>query len=82
MWLNGEQKKIKELKARAEIALATPENVPSPCVSVCVMHTKTGFCQGCWRTISEIAGWSGSGDASKRQVWQHILLRLQPLQKS
>ena len=78
MWINRDQKKINELTARAEKAMAVPENVPSPCVSVCVMNAKTGLCQGCWRTLAEIAGWSGSGDAHKRQIWQQILVRIQP----
>ncbi|UTW52668.1 DUF1289 domain-containing protein [bacterium SCSIO 12827] len=29
----------------------------SPCISVCVVDEPTGFCQGCWRTVDEIAQW-------------------------
>jgi predicted Fe-S protein YdhL (DUF1289 family) len=77
MWRSSEQKKNQDLCERARHALAVPENVSSPCVSVCVMDAQSGLCRGCWRTIAEIAAWSGSGDDSKRQVWQHILLRIQ-----
>lgn len=31
--------------------------VVSPCISVCKLDSKTGFCEGCWRTRTEIAGW-------------------------
>ena len=31
------------------------QNVPSPCISVCRMDEATGLCQGCWRTLGEIA---------------------------
>jgi predicted Fe-S protein YdhL (DUF1289 family) len=31
--------------------------VPSPCVSVCVIDPPTGLCAGCYRTLDEIAGW-------------------------
>ena len=30
----------------------------TPCVNVCVMNTATGQCEGCRRTIAEIASWS------------------------
>jgi predicted Fe-S protein YdhL (DUF1289 family) len=31
--------------------------VPSPCVSICVIDSVTGWCAGCYRTLDEIAGW-------------------------
>jgi predicted Fe-S protein YdhL (DUF1289 family) len=51
---------------------ATTSTVPSPCVSVCRMNPGTGFCEGCWRTIDEIAAWSQLDDQAK----QAILVRL------
>jgi predicted Fe-S protein YdhL (DUF1289 family) len=53
--------------------LGTP--VPSPCVNVCRMNAATGLCEGCLRSISEIAAWSQLDDQDKRAVWQHIALR-------
>ena len=35
------------------------DDVPSPCVDVCRMNAATGFCEGCHRTLDEIACWSG-----------------------
>jgi len=29
----------------------------SPCVNVCVMDARSGFCHGCWRTLAEIRDW-------------------------
>jgi uncharacterized protein len=43
--------------------------VPSPCISVCRMDAATGWCEGCWRTIDEIAGWSRMSDDERRAVW-------------
>ncbi len=43
--------------------------VPSPCVSVCTMNPANDFCDGCQRTIGEIAAWSSMGDIEKRHVW-------------
>jgi predicted Fe-S protein YdhL (DUF1289 family) len=30
---------------------------PSPCIGVCRIDGKTGWCEGCWRTLDEIADW-------------------------
>lgn len=42
--------------------------VASPCISVCRMHEATGWCEGCLRTIGEIAAWGGLDDAGKLGV--------------
>lgn len=61
--------------------LQPPSNTPSPCVSVCRMHGLTGWCEGCLRTIDEIAMWSQMSDREKREVWKQLpLRRLNPLQ--
>jgi predicted Fe-S protein YdhL (DUF1289 family) len=49
---------------------ATP--IPSPCISVCRITPATGLCEGCLRTLDEIAGWSTFGDEAKRAVWAAI----------
>ncbi|MBC8118575.1 MAG: DUF1289 domain-containing protein [Burkholderiaceae bacterium] len=49
--------------------------VPSPCVSVCNMNADTGWCEGCHRTIDEIARWSRMSDAEKSAVWTQLKLR-------
>ena len=46
--------------------------VPSPCVSVCRMDAATALCQGCLRTIDEIAAWSRLDDAGRREIWSRI----------
>lgn len=51
-------------------SLASP--VPSPCTSVCRMSETTGFCEGCWRTLDEIARWSAMSEAAKRAVWADL----------
>ena len=48
------------------------EPVPSPCNSVCRMSPRTGLCEGCLRTIDEIAAWSRMEEHEKRAVWQQI----------
>ncbi|WP_395688010.1 DUF1289 domain-containing protein [Caenimonas koreensis] len=51
-------------------------DVPSPCLSVCRMDPATDFCEGCMRTIDEIAAWGRMGDDEKRSVWKLIGIRL------
>ncbi|MEM5438112.1 DUF1289 domain-containing protein [Paraburkholderia diazotrophica] len=46
--------------------------VPSPCINVCRMDPANGLCEGCLRTIDEIANWSSFEDAAKRAVWDEI----------
>jgi predicted Fe-S protein YdhL (DUF1289 family) len=33
------------------------------------MNEATGFCEGCLRTIDEIAAWSSLDDAQKKAIW-------------
>lgn len=54
------------------------EPVPSPCTSVCRMDPRTGWCEGCARTIDEIAAWSAMSDDDKRAVWIALDARRKP----
>lgn len=49
--------------------------VPSPCISVCRMDPRTGLCEGCLRTVEEIAQWSVATEEVKRAVWMEIKRR-------
>ena len=62
-------------KWRELAALAPGESVPSPCNSVCRIAQSTGLCEGCLRTIDEIAAWSRLDDAGKRAVWERLAAR-------
>lgn len=42
--------------------------IASPCVSVCRMDPRTGWCVGCLRTIEEIATWGSMGEARRAEV--------------
>jgi predicted Fe-S protein YdhL (DUF1289 family) len=50
-------------------------SVPSPCIDVCRMHPATALCEGCSRTIEEIAAWGTSTDEKRRAVWMLIRQR-------
>ena len=59
-------------------ATVNPEGVSSPCTDVCKMSPVTGYCEGCQRTIAEIAGWSEYTDGQKRAVLARLPARKTP----
>jgi uncharacterized protein len=61
------------LETAREIDPAGP--VPSPCISVCRMDAATGLCEGCFRTLDEIADWGMASDDAKRALWQTLVQR-------
>jgi hypothetical protein len=53
----------------------SPETVKSPCVNICKMDARTGWCEGCLRTLDEIAVWSVLSDDDKRAVVAELAQR-------
>ncbi|PPE65848.1 hypothetical protein C1704_12250 [Caldimonas caldifontis] len=39
------------------------------------MNAATGWCEGCHRTLDEIAAWSTMSDLDKRAVWKRLPAR-------
>ncbi len=48
----------------------------SPCVGVCVMNPQTQLCEGCFRTLDEIAGWWDYPPSQKQAVLAQLDDRL------
>jgi uncharacterized protein len=44
---------------------APPRSIATPCVQVCAVDGESGLCLGCYRTLSEIAGWSRLTDEER-----------------
>lgn len=42
--------------------------VLSPCIGVCVIDAHSGYCQGCLRSLDEIAAWAGASDERRRAI--------------
>ena len=51
--------------------------VPSPCINVCKMDDHSGLCQGCLRTLDEIAGWGRADDAARLAILAAVARRRQ-----
>jgi predicted Fe-S protein YdhL (DUF1289 family) len=49
--------------------------VASPCIGVCRIDAGTGLCEGCLRTLDEIAAWGVLDDDARRDVWAAIRRR-------
>ncbi len=59
-----------------------PAPIPSPCISVCRMDERSGWCEGCLRTLDEIAEWSVMDARAKRAVWKLLPQRRQQIEPS
>jgi uncharacterized protein len=49
--------------------------MPSPCIGICRMDAGSGLCEGCFRTMDEIAYWRTATEDVKRTVWMEIKRR-------
>lgn len=55
--------------------------IESPCILVCSIDMKTGFCFGCGRTRDEIAGWLAMSDGERRAVMETLAARLETVER-
>ncbi|TWF49767.1 DUF1289 domain-containing protein [Neorhizobium alkalisoli] len=53
----------------------------SPCILVCSIDMKTGYCFGCGRTRDEIAGWMDFSDAERRSLMEILPARLETVER-
>lgn len=52
---------------------AAPDvDVASPCINVCRMNPDKAVCEGCLRTLDEIASWSAMSPEEKREVLERL----------
>jgi len=49
--------------------------VRSPCINVCRIDALTGWCEGCKRSLAEIAAWSTMGDERQRALLRQLPAR-------
>ena len=49
--------------------------IASPCVNLCRMDPRSGYCQGCFRTLAEIAAWSAAPDDEKLAILDRVAER-------
>jgi len=44
------------------------DTVSSPCINVCALDASERYCQGCFRTLAEIAAWSAASNAERLRI--------------
>lgn len=49
----------------------------TPCIKVCVIDPASGLCEGCGRTLDEIAQWSSLSEAERLAIMAVLPERLQ-----
>jgi len=49
--------------------------IASPCIDVCKLDEASGLCQGCCRTLTEIAAWSSASDPEKTLILAAVAQR-------
>ncbi|MBL6616964.1 MAG: DUF1289 domain-containing protein [Reyranella sp.] len=47
----------------------------SPCIGICTLDPKSGFCLGCKRTVEEIGRWMMLDDRDRQKVLDQLPLR-------
>jgi predicted Fe-S protein YdhL (DUF1289 family) len=55
---------------------SSPNDPPSPCVGICIINSQTQLCDGCFRTLDEIAAWWDYTPKQKRAVLAELEGRL------
>ncbi|UXN59796.1 DUF1289 domain-containing protein [Phyllobacterium zundukense] len=55
--------------------------IESPCILVCAIDMKTGFCFGCGRTREEIGAWSTMSPEVRRNVMAGLPGRLETVER-
>ena len=53
----------------------------SPCILICSMDDKTGYCFGCGRTREEIGSWTLYTDQERRAVMTALPARLENVER-
>jgi predicted Fe-S protein YdhL (DUF1289 family) len=49
--------------------------IESPCIKVCEIDEKTGYCKGCYRTRGEIKQWGLMCEADREKIIKQTIVR-------
>jgi predicted Fe-S protein YdhL (DUF1289 family) len=62
-------------RRRAERLRLLAGGPPSPCIGVCRLDERTGYCLGCFRTIEEIGDWMAMMPDEKEALMPELARR-------
>jgi predicted Fe-S protein YdhL (DUF1289 family) len=63
------------MSVAANGAATGASTVASPCINVCRINRRTGWCEGCARTMDEIARWPHADDGERRAILARLPAR-------
>lgn len=49
-----------------------PAPIKTPCVKVCIVDGESGLCLGCFRRLSEIAGWAALSELERDAILDEL----------
>jgi predicted Fe-S protein YdhL (DUF1289 family) len=49
-----------------------PRAIATPCIKVCVVDGESGLCMGCYRRLSEVAGWAALSDDDRARIMAEL----------
>lgn len=55
--------------------------IDSPCIKICVIHSQERLCVGCYRSIDEIGRWSHYSPAERQAIMADLPSRAPRLSK-
>lgn len=55
--------------------------IESPCILVCSIDMKTGYCFGCGRTRTEIGNWTAMSSGDRHAVMAELPARLETVER-
>lgn len=55
--------------------------IESPCILVCSIDLKTGYCFGCGRTRDEISDWVSMTSQQRREIMGQLAARLETVER-
>lgn len=56
-------------------------SIESPCILICSIDLKSGYCFGCGRTRDEIAQWTTYSAETRRELMGQLPARLQTVER-
>jgi predicted Fe-S protein YdhL (DUF1289 family) len=49
-----------------------PAPIKTPCIKVCVIDGESSLCLGCYRRLSEVAGWARLSDTEREAIMAEL----------
>ncbi|MCX7588240.1 DUF1289 domain-containing protein [Phenylobacterium sp. 58.2.17] len=55
-----------------DVPVTPPAPIKTPCIKVCVVDGESGLCLGCYRRLSEVAGWAKLSDEDRARIMAEL----------